>query len=104
VIVVDKDVDVTNGNEVFWALATRNHPGRGIVPFENTRVFPLFPFLSAAERQAGRCTTAIFDCTWPADWPKEYVPRRASLASLWPKAVGEKVLRNWTEYGYPAEE
>jgi 4-hydroxy-3-polyprenylbenzoate decarboxylase len=100
VIVVNQDVDATDVNKVMWAFATRNHPGTGVHAFPDTSVFPLFPFLSPEERQARKCTTLIFDCTWPSTWSPESVPRNASFEALWPKELQEKIKANWTSYGY----
>jgi 4-hydroxy-3-polyprenylbenzoate decarboxylase len=68
--------------------------------FENTKVFPLFPFLTPEEKKSQRCATVVYDCTWPADWPKDFIPKRASFDSMWPKEIQEKVLRNWKAMGY----
>ncbi|MBI2848670.1 MAG: UbiD family decarboxylase [Chloroflexi bacterium] len=99
VIIVDDDVDVTNLNEVMWALTTRCHPDRGI--FSMPAVGGgLVSFLSPEERRQNLGASVLFDCTWPKEWPKEAVPVKASFDVLWPQEVQDQVIKNWTNYGY----
>jgi 4-hydroxy-3-polyprenylbenzoate decarboxylase len=100
ILVLDHDADVTNLQEVVWHFGTKCHPGSGSIVFPDTRIFPLFPFLTPEEKKSHRCPTVVYDCTWPSDWPREYVPRKASFDTLWPKDVQERVLRNWKTFGY----
>ncbi|MDP2726527.1 MAG: UbiD family decarboxylase, partial [Dehalococcoidia bacterium] len=99
-IVVDEDVDVTNLNEVVWALTTRCHPENGILKMAKTAGFALLPFTSMAEKRLNLGAHVLFDCTWPKEWPKDEVPVKASFDVLWPKEIQEKVLKNWSKYGY----
>ncbi|MDP2661627.1 MAG: UbiD family decarboxylase, partial [Dehalococcoidia bacterium] len=99
-IVVDEDVDVTDTDEVLWALSTRCHPDRGIFKMTGTSGNPLLPFLNLEERRHLSAAHVLFDCTWPKDWPKEAIPTKASFDVMWPKEVQDRVLDNWTEYGY----
>jgi 4-hydroxy-3-polyprenylbenzoate decarboxylase len=101
VIVVDADVDVTNLNQVFHALATKCHPARGIRVSENEPGIPLIPFLNLEERMWGKGASVLFDCTWPLDWPKETaVPPVCSFNEVYPSEVRDKVLANWANYGF----
>ena len=52
-----------------------------------------------------RAARAIFDCTWPLDWDKAIaVPPKVSFDQCYPKALQEKVLREWSaELGFPRE-
>jgi 4-hydroxy-3-polyprenylbenzoate decarboxylase len=100
IVVVDADVDVADLNNVVWALATKNHPGVGILQFPNREIFPLSPYLNPDERRDRRCTTVVFDCTWPHDWRPEEIPIRSSFDSLWPKDLQQRVLAHWSDYGY----
>jgi 2,5-furandicarboxylate decarboxylase 1 len=43
-VVVDHDVDVFDVNDVWWAMATRSCPERGLLLMENARGFPRDPF------------------------------------------------------------
>ena len=100
IIVVDKDIDPTNIDTVLWAFAVKCHPERGVHFFKNSKVFPLSPYLSKEEKSKNSSTTTIFDCTWPCDWPKEFLPKKVSFNTLWPKRVQDKILENWNNYGY----
>ncbi|MDP3947628.1 MAG: UbiD family decarboxylase, partial [bacterium] len=102
-VIVEDDVDVTNLNEVIWALTTRCHPDKGIHKVPNAPAHPLLPFLSPYERRYNLGAQVFFDCTWPKDWPPETIPVKSSFDVLWPKEIQEKVLANWEQYGYKAE-
>jgi UbiD family decarboxylase len=43
-VVVDHDVNVFDGNDIWWAIATRNRPDRGLLLLENSPGFPRDPF------------------------------------------------------------
>ena len=102
VVVVDDDVDVTNMVEVIHAFCVKCHPYRGIYKFKDSPTYPfLMPFLSPENRLKGTDGGyALFDCTWPKQWPPEAIPKKASFDVLWPKDIQEKVLKNWKDYGY----
>jgi phenylphosphate carboxylase alpha subunit len=99
-IIVNDDIDPTNMNEVIWALTTRCHPERGIFSTGSSWSIPLLPFLSPYEKEHYLGSQVLFDCTWPKDWPKEHIPLKASFEQVWPKDIQDKVLNNWSEYGY----
>ncbi len=101
VIVVDKDVDPFNINEVLHTLSTRCHPVRGITIIDHAPGSPLTPFLSYEERRWGKGAKIIYDCTWPLDWSKERdVPPRVSFREVYPQEIQDRVLKNWQDYGY----
>ncbi|HLA26807.1 MAG TPA: UbiD family decarboxylase [Syntrophales bacterium] len=98
IIVVDEDVDVFNLNEVLHALATKCHPIRGIKAYEE-HILHLVPALSAEERAKGKGAVALFDCTWPTEWPLEERPPRISF-STYPDDLVAKITKKWTKYGF----
>lgn len=100
IVVVDMDVDPTDLNAVLWNFATKCHPEHGTVIFPPTQVFPLSPYLSKEEKSARMSHTIIYDCTWPNDWSEDYIPKKVSFDTLWPKEIQEKVENNWYEYGF----
>ena len=100
IFVIENDIDPTNLESVMWCFATKCHPEKGVVFFKDTKVITLSPYLNPEEKKSGISTTVIYDCTWPTDWSEEFVPKRGSFESLWPKEVQEKVLKNWKEYGF----
>ncbi len=99
-IIVNEDIDPTDMNEVLWALTTRCHPERGIFSTGSSWSIPLLPFLSPYEKKHYLGSQVLFDCTWPKDWPAEEIPQKASFDEVWPKDIQERVLKNWSEYGY----
>ena len=99
-VITDDDIDVTDMNQVVWAISTRCHPDRGIFKVPRTAGHPRLPFQSQYERQHYMGSQVLIDCTWPREW--EYVPETASFTGLWPKEIQEKVLKTWEEYGFSA--
>lgn len=97
-ILLDDDIDPTNLDEVVWALATRCHPVRGVTLFPGEPVLPLVGYLSQEEKQERRCTKVIYNALLP---DTEHRPQRSSFRYSWPAEVQERVIRNWTDYGYP---
>lgn len=100
VIVVDDETDIYNLTEVLHAFATKCHPVRGIRQFDNDTSTPLLPFWSAQDRAQGKGGRAIYDCTFPAEWPRQMVPRKTTFDKTYPKDIKERVLANWKSYGF----
>ncbi len=100
IIVVDEDVDVFNLGEVLHALATKCHPGRGIlVTTYEGRANTLTPCYNQEERAKRAGATGLFDATWPPDWDPSEVPVKATFEGSYPEALKRKVLSNWSDYG-----
>jgi 4-hydroxy-3-polyprenylbenzoate decarboxylase len=98
VLLMGEDVDPDNLEELVWAFATRNHPGRAEHLFPDERVLPLVAFLEEDERRTARATKVIYNCLEPGR--PEQRARRSSFRYLWPAEVQEKVLRSWRDYGF----
>ncbi|MDP2728274.1 MAG: UbiD family decarboxylase, partial [Dehalococcoidia bacterium] len=99
VFLVGEDVDPTNMEEVFWCLASRLHPYRGIHIQKDAPGQPLLPFLNQQERNTGRGARVAIDATFPPDWPAEETPQIMDYENGWPKETQQKVLSRWKEYG-----
>ena len=41
----------------------------------------------------------IFDCTWPLEWGGA-VPERVSFNEMYPEDIKQRVIQNWTRYGF----
>lgn len=79
VIVVDKDIDVSQIDQVVWALATRSHPDK-VIQFPNQKVLPLVAYLDAEEKQQASTTKVVYNCLSSEEWPSGYAPLQASFA------------------------
>lgn len=99
-VIVEEDVDVTDMGQVLWAISTLCHPKKGIVQVENVPGHPLLPFLGPEEKHTNLAAYALFDCTWPRNWPKEAMPKKVAFDTCWPREIRERVLKNWRSYGY----
>ncbi|MDP3947969.1 MAG: UbiD family decarboxylase [bacterium] len=100
VIVVNDDIDPTNMDEVIHAFATKCHPVRGEIVIPHALSSPLTGFLDPQERTKGFGAKAIYDCTWPLDWPADKIPPRSSFRDIYPADIQDKVLSNWAGYGF----
>ncbi|MDI6726357.1 MAG: phenylphosphate carboxylase subunit alpha [Smithellaceae bacterium] len=100
VLVVDDKTDIYNKDEIIHALSTKCHPVTGIRVEPHGVGTPLYPFASPEERRYGRCPKVIFDCIFPPEWPASMVPIKVSFDNVYPREVQEKVLANWSRYGF----
>jgi 4-hydroxy-3-polyprenylbenzoate decarboxylase len=79
-VVVDDDIDVSNLEELIWAMLTRSDPGSSIDIIHNAWSTPLDPRIPPWERQKGNFTNtrAIIDACRPYHWrdqfPKSIAP------------------------------
>lgn len=76
VIVVDDDIDVTDMNDVMWALLTRSDPATSIDIITRATSSETDPRIPPEDREAGRYynSRAIIDATRPFEW-KDRFPR-----------------------------
>ena len=74
VVVVDEDVDVTNLEEVIWAVCTRCDPASGIDIIHNMWSSALDPVISPDDRKAGKLynSRAIIDACRPFHWKDDF--------------------------------
>ncbi len=98
VIVVGEDIDVTNMDEVMWALTTRVHPVRDIHVKKRAPSHALFPFLSPEERANLTGAAVCYDATFPFEWKKN-APRIADFEHSWSEEIKALVVSRWKEYG-----
>jgi 4-hydroxy-3-polyprenylbenzoate decarboxylase len=101
-VIIDEDIDPTDMGQVLWKISTMCHPKRWIVQAENVSGHPLLSFTGLEENSNHLGAYTLFDCTWPRDWAK-VIPLETSFDDIWPREVQEKILRNWTDYGYQKE-
>ncbi|MDP2645693.1 MAG: UbiD family decarboxylase [Desulfobacterales bacterium] len=99
-VLVNKDVDVTNLGQLLWAMVTRAHPVRDIWPVEHLYSSLLIPWYTPDKRKTGDGAHILIDATWPADWPREWIPKVSSFETMWPADIKERVLKNWEKDGF----
>ena len=66
VIVVDEDIDITNSEEIIWAISSRSEPSRSIDILRRCWSGPLDPAIPREE--VGYSSRAIIDATRPFEW------------------------------------
>ena len=79
VIVVDDDIDVSNLEELIWAMITRSDPATSIDIIHNAWSTPLDPRIPPEEKAKGNLTNsrAIIDACRPFHWKDEFPPVNA---------------------------
>ncbi len=80
IIVVDDDIDVTNTNDVLWALSTRSNPEIDIEMIRRSWSGPLDPIIPTAQK--GHSSRAIIDACRPYEWLKDFPPVAESSPEL----------------------
>jgi len=76
VIVVDEDIDVSNLDELIWAMLTRSDPATSIDFVKGAWSTPLDPRIDPVDRAAGNFTNsrAIIDACRPFHWRDKFPP------------------------------
>jgi phenylphosphate carboxylase alpha subunit len=104
-VIVDEDVDVTNIEDVWWAITTRMHPRNGIHVLDGKVANPLIAWLTPDERESNVTCGVYFDARFPHHWSAEYKRKHCTVVDFergWPQEIQERVLERWAEYGYSA--
>jgi len=91
VVVVDEDINVSDINDVLWALCTRVDPAQDIDIIRRCWSGPLDPIIPKGEK--GFSSRAIIDGCRPYEWIKDFP--KVSGASL---ELREKVLKKYGKY------
>ena len=72
VVVVDDDIDVTNTDDVLWAIATRSNPDQDIEIIRRCWSGALDPIIPKDTK--GHSSRAIIDACRPYEWIHEFPP------------------------------
>jgi UbiD family decarboxylase len=74
VIVVDDDIDVSNFEQLMWAMVTRSDPSTSMDILRRMRTTPADPLLTEERRESGDLTNsrAIIDATRPFEWRDKF--------------------------------
>ncbi len=87
VIVVDDDIDVTDLDQVMWALCTRSDPEQDIDIIKRAWSGALDPVIHPSKR--GHNSRAIIDACKPWEWKDEF-PRSGKPSPEWLKKAYDK--------------
>jgi 4-hydroxy-3-polyprenylbenzoate decarboxylase len=90
VIVVDDDIDVTNSEEVIWAISSRSDPAESIDVLRRCWSGPLDPRIPVEDK--GFSSRAIIDATRPFEWRDKFP--KSSGAS---RELKERVSAGWRD-------
>ncbi|KUL38848.1 4'-phosphopantetheinyl transferase [Streptomyces sp. NRRL F-4489] len=102
VLLVADDIDITDTDQVVWALATRYHPGTGEYPYPDAPGIPLVPYLTPEEVRSGRGGKAVISCLLPENFEGRTRGIPTDFHHSYPPAIRQRVLDNWADYGFPA--
>ncbi len=102
IVFVDEDVDVTNIEDVWWAICSRMNPNNYEV-FKGTPASMLLPWLTPEERERHEASIRIMDATIPYHWTQQYREDHTKVSDFehgWSEETKRKILERWKEYGY----
>jgi UbiD family decarboxylase len=93
VIVVDEDIDITNINEVVWAIATRSDPATSVDILRRTWSGPLDPIIQPGQK--GHNSRMIIEAVRPYEWRDRFPATSAisdetrnEYSTKWAKELG----------------
>jgi 4-hydroxy-3-polyprenylbenzoate decarboxylase len=74
VIVVDDDIDVSNFEQLMWAMVTRSDPATSMDILRRMRTSPADPLITEERRETGDLTNsrAVIDATRPFEWRDKF--------------------------------
>jgi 4-hydroxy-3-polyprenylbenzoate decarboxylase len=104
ILLVEDDVDITDLAQVVWAFATRSHPDveRGEFHYPPAVSDQLAVYLTAEESRTFMAGKVIYNCLLADLYPVGKRPVKGSFENGWPAEIQQRVLDNWTSYGFPA--
>ncbi|MBI2849104.1 MAG: UbiD family decarboxylase [Chloroflexi bacterium] len=92
IVVVDDDIDITDINDVMWAICTRTDPVRSIDIIQRCWSGPLDPAIPTGEK--GFSSRAIIDACKPFEWLGDFpasvglsIPEKESILQKWGKVI-----------------
>ena len=91
-VVVDEDIDITDLNEVVWAMATRSDPATSVDILRRTGSGPLDPIIQPGQK--GHNSRMIIEAVRPYEW-RDCFPAisalstetRAEISKKWEKQL-----------------
>ncbi|WP_406112662.1 UbiD family decarboxylase [Streptomyces sp. NBC_01014] len=102
VLLVADDIDITDIDQVVWAMATRYHPGTGEYVYPQAPGIPMVPYLTPDEVHSGRGGKSVLSCLLPEQFDGVTKGVTASFRHSFPDEMQKRVVEGWTDYGFPA--
>ncbi|MFU1921450.1 UbiD family decarboxylase, partial [Klebsiella pneumoniae] len=99
-ILVGNDIDVSEIDQVVWALATRAHPLHDHFAFPKIRDFPMVPYLDAEDKARGSGGRLVINCLYPEQFAGQMRAATASFRHAYPTALRRRVEERWSDYGF----
>lgn len=101
-IVVGEDIPPDNIDKVTWALATRNHPTKGVYhyPQYDSEGTGLQVYLDVATKMRGHGGLVIYSCLPIQEKVGHPLEPVLSFETNYPDPLQEKVLSKWSEWGF----
>ncbi|MCX5158475.1 UbiD family decarboxylase [Streptomyces sp. NBC_00264] len=100
VLLVADDIDITDIDQVVWAMATRHHPGTGTYCYPQAPGIPMVPYLTPEEVRTGHGGKSVTSCLLPEQFEGVTKGVTASFRHSFPDRVRSRVEENWTAYGF----
>lgn len=102
ILLVEDDVDITDLSELVWAFATRSHPDvdRGEFHYPPAVSDQLAVYLTPDEARSFMAGKVIYNCLLADLYPDDKRPVKGSFENGWPAEIRDRVLANWTAYGF----
>ncbi len=99
-VVVGDDIDVYDFRDVIWAFCTRCRPGIDEYVFEDVPGFPLVPYMSHGNGSPTKGGKVVSDALLSVEYTDGRNWEAASFRDSFPEELQEKVLQQWSAYGY----
>ncbi|MFF1685189.1 UbiD family decarboxylase [Streptomyces sp. NPDC058254] len=100
VVLVADDIDITDIDQLVWAMATRYHPGTSEYVYPQAPGIPMVPYLTEEEVRTGKGGKSVMSCLLPGQFEGRTPGTTASFANSFPDEVRQRVIDNWTNYGF----
>ncbi|WP_030263720.1 UbiD family decarboxylase [Streptomyces violens] len=100
VLLVANDIDITDINQVVWAMATRYHPGTGEYVYPEAPGIPMVPYLTPEEVRTGRGGKSVLSCLLPEHFEGVSKGVTASFRYSYPEETRQRVVESWADYGF----
>ncbi|MGH7854387.1 MAG: UbiD family decarboxylase [Candidatus Binatia bacterium] len=99
VVVVDDDIDITDTNEVLWAIATRSDPATSVDILRRTWSGPLDPIIQPGQK--GHNSRMIIEAVRPWEWRDKFPATsaisdetRSEYSKKWQKQLAQVQARH----------